>query len=137
MNNIPLVSEVITVENGQATSRTPDEYTADLVSRAEAMIAELPDAACPGAERIAAERLRQIRDEGYTPERDAGYVNGELGAAAISYVMAALNVNHGTPLCWPWSADQFKRSTPLRDLEKAGALIAAEIARRIRAGETA
>lgn len=34
-----------------------------------------------GIERIAAERRRQIGEEGWTPEHDAQHVNGELAEA--------------------------------------------------------
>ena len=38
-----------------------------------------------GIERIAAERQRQIEQEGWTAEHDDGHVNGELAMAAALY----------------------------------------------------
>ena len=84
-----------------------------------------------GSERIAAERQRQIEEEGWTPEHDAEYTNGELAGAAIAYTIATLIPNdRGEPEWWPWDSDWWKPSDdPIRNLEKAGALLAAEIDR--------
>lgn len=91
-----------------------------------------------GIERIAAERKRQIEVEGWTPEHDAQHVEGELARAAAVYAKeAAWQASEPTYLSecsvgWPSSWDEawFKPSTdPIRNLEKAGALIAAEIDR--------
>jgi len=38
---------------------------------------------------IAAERSRQVNDEGYAPEGDDGYTQGELTRAAMAYADAA------------------------------------------------
>lgn len=85
-----------------------------------------------GIERIAAERQRQIEEEGWTPEHDAQHVASEMVRAAIGYAYVALHGNANTfpdPL-WPWPAAWWKPSdSPERNLEKAGALIAAEIDR--------
>jgi hypothetical protein len=78
-----------------------------------------------GAERIAAERQRQIQKEGWTSENDDRYKNGELLRAAICYL-------NNDPTGWPWDPSWWKPSTPIRNLEKAGALIAAEIDRKQR-----
>ena len=106
-----------------------------------------------GAERIAAERQRQIDTEGYTPEHDQGHVKGELLRAAQEYLMiadfnrrypdrpmtrdAALDIQdlHGwNASMWPWSREDFKPTDdPVPNLVKAGALIAAEIDRLIAA----
>lgn len=104
-----------------------------------------------GAERIAAERRRQIEAEGWTPEHDDEHVHGEIAWAAVCYAAPAL-VKAFVPVpcgcreacCehvggtvsrwtdpWPWerNADKRRSATRIRDLEKAGALIAAEIDR--------
>lgn len=85
-----------------------------------------------GAELIAAERERQITEEGYTPEHDNGHAF-EMISAARSYVSVAeysrtVRPPEFPPLSWPW-ADRFWKPTgdPVRDLTKAGALIAAAI----------
>ena len=97
-----------------------------------------------GAELIAIERQRQIDEEGYSIEQDVA-TYGQLGReadlplAASSYAIPAdyLDFNqNGIPELWPWS-DVFWRPTPddrIKELTKAGALIAAEIDRLL-AGE--
>lgn len=91
-----------------------------------------------GAELIADERTRQIIDEGFLPEHDQGYTDNELVNAAESYLCAeryrTIFDNYDVPLRWPWEEDWWK-PTPedrIRELVKAGALIAAEIDRRIK-----
>jgi hypothetical protein len=84
-----------------------------------------------GAERIVEERKRQIESEGWDKEHDAIYKNNELVKAAVCY---ALPRSERTPLImflWPWNRNWWK-PTPknrIRELEKAGALIASEIDR--------
>lgn len=98
-----------------------------------------------GIELIAEERARQINVEGWTPEHDDEHTDSELGFAACYYAIPCLIRVDGvtvTPLdLYPdtWSADWAKRgSDRVRNLVKAGALIAAEIDRlQRRAGEEA
>lgn len=82
-----------------------------------------------GIELIAAERERQITAEGWTPEHDDAHKEGELAQAALCYIESALGIvdEDDVPLSWPWDKSWWKPSD--RDLEKAGALIAAEIDR--------
>lgn len=90
-----------------------------------------------GIELIADERQRQIEVEGWTREHDAIHVNGELSEAAAAYALADLyrrTASKGycnTPHCWPFSLDWWKPSPGdrIKELTKAGALIAAEIDR--------
>lgn len=96
-----------------------------------------------GAQRIQAERLRQTLGEGWTPEHDDEHVAGQLLLAAISYARAAYASDpvpyllSAPPHEWPWNHSWWKPSTdPIRNLEKAGALIAAEIDRLLRARES-
>ncbi|WP_208452866.1 hypothetical protein [Burkholderia gladioli] len=81
------------------------------------------------------ERARQVSVEGWTPEHDDQYTKGELALAASQYVLhAACPFQDGkVPAFWPWPAEWWKPTTPRRDLEKAGALIQAEIERLYRA----
>lgn len=89
-----------------------------------------------GAERITLERERQIVSEGYDINQDQRYKNGELVDASVSYLIVnsvriMYNDENAIPHQYPWSEESFK-SNPndrIRDLEKAGALIAAEIDR--------
>lgn len=87
-----------------------------------------------GAALITAERTRQIHDEGWTPEHDHGHDRGQLIDAALSYLRAAINPGHPAmqtpPQEWPWEPAWWKPADhPIRNLVKAGALIAAEIDR--------
>jgi hypothetical protein len=89
------------------------------------------DAEMNGAERIAAERKRQIEEEGFTAEHDDCLGAGVLAAAAACYAVPAL-----TEKAWLWPFDRlWWNPTPdnrIRELEKAGALIAAEIDKLLR-----
>lgn len=96
-----------------------------------------------GAGRITTERHRQIEQEGWSKDHDDSYENEELALAAVQYALPArhrpLVRMNGTaiPVDWPWEDSSWK-PTPedrIRELEKAGALIAAEIDRLIRAQE--
>lgn len=88
-----------------------------------------------GAELIAAERERQIRVEGWTPDHDDKYLDNELVLAAASYIEAATDIknisDHGSALRrWPWKISWFKPNNDrARCLVKAAALIAAELDR--------
>lgn len=85
-----------------------------------------------GIELIASERQRQILSEGWSPEHDAHHVNGELRDAAICYAMVCDDNGAGENAVdiWPWERGWWKPSEdPIRNLAKAGALIAAEIDR--------
>lgn len=91
----------------------------------------------PGARRIAGERLRQIGDEGYEAAHDDEHVGEELATAAACYALPATmrRLAGGAPTLWPFEAESWKPSPDdrIRELVKAGALIAAEIDRLIRA----
>lgn len=100
-----------------------------------------------GAERITQERERQIAGEGYTATHDAEHDTFELTEAAEAYLMAAKAAAFTTglsdgglrlacPESWPWELEAWKPSgEPIRDLVKAGALIAAEIDRLLALGQ--
>jgi hypothetical protein len=96
-----------------------------------------------GAELIAQERQRQIDVEGWTAEHDDKHAAGQMADAAKGYLLAAVLRERGTSMDdrrialapgWPWEIGDWKPSTsPIRNLVKAGALIAAEIDRLQRA----
>lgn len=83
---------------------------------------------------IARERLRQMTDEGYLSRHDDGHP-GEMAAAGAHY---GFNASHSitnayeeherahVPAGWPWGAKAWKPKTPERDIERGGALFAAE-----------
>lgn len=105
-----------------------------------------------GADLIVAERQRQVDAEGWTPEHDASHTGQSLAWAAVCYA-APETVYRRTALArgatyldpWPWQPDKRVTTGPnaehrlkgrkpttaerLRELIKAGALIAAEIDR--------
>jgi hypothetical protein len=83
-----------------------------------------------GVEMIGAERRRQIRQERYTSAHDDDHGDGGLARAALCYTMPNLKKNMPPPDFWPWDGCFWKPSDdPIRNLTKAGALIAAEIDR--------
>lgn len=120
----------------------------DLANVASVVLAHLPDPdpvegavetiesqPLSGAELIAAERRRQVEEEGWTPEHDGEHAEGDLYEAAIAYLLALGERDQPPPDVWPWDSSWWK-PTPgdeVRQLVKAGALIAAEIDRRQRA----
>jgi hypothetical protein len=87
-----------------------------------------------GVELIANERKRQVDAEGWTPEHDDKHTDESLACAAACYALP----NHWDKSepwesVWPESWDiSWWKPTPdnrIRELVKAGALIAAEIDR--------
>lgn len=83
-----------------------------------------------GVELITAERNRQIVEEGYTPEHDDSYTDAQIVRAAVAY--ARHTYTRYSAMSWPrdWDTMRWNPSAdPVRNLAKAGALIAAEIDR--------
>lgn len=86
----------------------------------------------PGLAAIAAERRRQVDEEGFTARHDATVnVYGQLVRGALCYLRhdatAGIDLHE-----WPWDAAWWKPSAHLgvegrrKELAKAGALLAAE-----------
>ena len=108
-------------------------------ARRSALAAAIGHVPLNGVQLIAAERTRQIADEGYDATHDDGYTEHQLLHAASSYVDVVAHpdewaMENGTladPTSdWPWDKEWWKPSPdPVRNLVKAGALIAAEIDR--------
>ncbi len=96
-----------------------------------------------GAGLIVTERFRQIGAEGYTVAHDVqDHDQGELAVAAWCYLGDLIDDQRynedEAPAEWPWELDAAIGCTwkptpddPIRQLVKAGALIAAEIDRHI------
>jgi hypothetical protein len=99
-----------------------------------------------GASLIAVERDRQATQECWTAEHDDLCTSGELVKAAICYASHAMGrawiigaSDDGAEKYrtegidrfsdWPWDESWWKPQDPIRDLARAGALIAAEIDR--------
>lgn len=93
----------------------------------------------PGAQLIAEERERQITQDGYTTVHDDQHDCCELAKAAAWYALPmnwrekikqGLREIHFPMPVWPFQPEDFKPSqNRIRELVKAGALIAAEIDR--------
>lgn len=84
-----------------------------------------------GIELIAQERKRQIDEEGFTTQHDDQWIGGELAMAACCYAQEGSKSPEFVPFGFPWDKEWWK-PTPenrVRELVKAGALIAAEIDR--------
>lgn len=94
-----------------------------------------------GIELIAAERDRQQRVEEFDLAHDDEHFMGEMIGAAMTYAGHALGIVSNDEIegadaveYWPWEEEWWKPSpNPIRNLVKAGALIAAEIDRLQRA----
>jgi hypothetical protein len=95
-----------------------------------------------GTALIARERMRQVAQEGWTAEHDDGHSVGEMAVAAACYALPKdirERVVWQTTLLeylWPWefywwkpAEKKLNRAKRIRELVKAGALIAAEIDR--------
>lgn len=102
---------------------------------------------------IAAERCRQINVEGWTPEHDDQWRQGQMAGAAACYAMHGLEIGDRIPEdnddylpervaaltrdLWPWDRKWWKPANRRRDLVKAAALIVAEIERMDRQDQRA
>lgn len=142
---------------------TPQELLAisesappEIAGRIRRAADQLAATECPpsGAGRIFAERLRQVREEGYHWQRDDAYTKQELAMAAACYAHPLHEPRRsevipfaGVPFGWPWELGEWKPGAVhdggdgdvgmavgerIRELEKAGALVAAEIDRLVR-----
>lgn len=109
-----------------------------------------------GVDLIAQERARQIAEEGWTSDHDDRYTGDELVRAAICYTFppafrdespvkegidgwepcSTRDAQYFSPELWPFPPSEWN-PTPnsrLRELAKAGSLIAAEMDRLLRKG---
>lgn len=90
-----------------------------------------------GVDLIALERQRQIQVEGWTPDHDDEHSYGALATAGAMYAMPPYMrtlTKTNVPVLWPWDEYHWKPSPDnrIKELAKAGALIAAEIDRLLR-----
>lgn len=96
-----------------------------------------------GLDLIAAERKRQIEEEGYSPQNDSKYTFNQLSRAGASYALPEQDrlYHNGSksPVTWPFGPEWWKPSPGdrKRELVKAGALIAAELDRMLEAEKKA
>jgi len=86
-----------------------------------------------GIELIADERKRQIEVEGWTPQHDSEHTDDSIACAAACYAFPERHrpMRGGIPFGWKWAKLWWKPSPEnrVKELVKAGALIAAEIDR--------
>lgn len=88
-----------------------------------------------GVDRIARERRRQVEVEGWTPEHDDGHTDGILALAGAAMAVESTgpegHVRSDLFGAHPWVGDLVDKhhGDPIRCLEVAGALIAAEMDR--------
>lgn len=133
--------------------RIADAVPPEVAGRIRRAADQLAGVAFPssGAMRILAERVRQVREEGFHDVADDSYYNQHLAMAAVCYALPVNTIvrreaalHDVCPKGWPWSRLAWKPgavqhvgdSVPsiaipdrIRELEKAGALCAAEIDR--------
>lgn len=96
-----------------------------------------------GIQLIQAERKRQRREKGWTLAHDREHQGDELALAAVTYALPAKHramviwTTTLKDLVWPKGWDFRGNPDRIRELTKAGALIAAEIDRLITEPENA
>jgi hypothetical protein len=156
MRTIAMVAGQCSVEGPQDDKALMAAAEAERCTRwadqLEAALRSSPSTQGEGVGLIAAERQRQMAVEGYSPEHDDTHDAAEMVGVAINYAALARFIAaykrtdgeryfYGLPPKledWPigcdvagwWKPDY---ADPIRDLVKAGALIAAEIDRLRRA----
>ena len=86
-----------------------------------------------GSLAIAKERSRQIKQEGFNDEHDKNENLKSIIAAAVIYANLGTEKNPTSDFIqemkkyWPWDEKYYKPKDQMRNLERAGALIAAAI----------
>ena len=114
------------------TAHGPDQTAVTIINPTQAVL------------DVLAERQRQISAEGWTPEHDDRHVNGAMALAAAAYAVASTypdtalqyvtrpyhisNIRRIADI-WPWEVEWWKPAPARRMLEKAAALILAEMER--------
>lgn len=89
-----------------------------------------------GTDLIAKERVRQLTQEQYLPIHDKQWVTGELALAGVHYAFWAIMTYRKSMVLgidewftWPWLRRYYKPKSYVKDLIRAGTLIAAELDR--------
>jgi hypothetical protein len=132
MNAIANSTNLI-IERHISDTDLKDRY--DIVVPIELVDYKILDPATPtGIDLIKEERRRVIHEEGFTVDNDKIYEDEQLSFAAATYALPAMVDK--TPCfkrihLWPWSPMWWKPSPDdrIKELKKAGQLIAAEIDR--------
>lgn len=123
IKNVGVVGEVIEITDG-------DYYTLDVMPN----YAFKENCVCKayGADLIREERRRQIEVEGYDAMHDRHHTPQVLCRAAMGYALhedSSKLVADAAVNLWPWDKEFYKPKDHLRNLVRAGALIAAAIDR--------
>ena len=103
----------------------------------------LPKPPLTGAELITKERERQMSQEGWDAQHDDNHPRGHLALAGACYALSFALYDKSAKELWPWDWEWWKPAKTatitegIRELTKAGALIASEIDRlqRTRLGQ--
>ena len=127
-----------------------DRDQQDHENNMRSLLADAEEEQMTGIELIAAERAEHVTREGWTPEHDAEHDGGEMAFAAAVYALPAAareptrrstcwpgdppsrgDAHWTQPRFWPWDPEWYKPCPDdrIRELVKAGALIAGEIDR--------
>ncbi|MGF6440628.1 hypothetical protein [Paraburkholderia youngii] len=110
-----------------------NDLQASLCAAASASVGEHGDPLLTRAVRtVVGERVRQITEEGRTPEADDQYRKGELAMASMGYLHAFVTREQsgkaaGAPAFWPWDAAWYKPRSGEDDLARAAALAIAQL----------
>lgn len=122
-NNVGKVGAVIDITDG-------DYYTLDVMPNYAFKENCLKRA--HGVDLIREERRRQIEVEGYDTMHDRHHTPQVLCRAAVAYALhddPSQTLAEAAASMWPWTRDSWKPKDQLRNLVRAGALIAAAIDR--------
>lgn len=118
----------------QISNAVPDSL-ADQVRQTRTLLESQRPTWSVAVQDILSERRRQMHQEGYTPEGDDRYTQGQLADAACAYAFRAKIMHLPGMLCepqpatWPWGGRSWKPTNQRGMLVKAGALILAELDR--------
>ena len=78
-----------------------------------------------GVEAIRKERSRQVSKEGFDAKHDMDHKPEDFARAAIAYLYSSIGEDEKAQEEWPFDKDFFKPKDDVRDIERAGALVAA------------
>ena len=134
-----VVSDIANMDDRNSPEDWPEAMLVTADELTEIIDRHFSESMASAARDVLAERNRQIKAEGWTPEHDDAHKNGSLSRAGGFYALnAGAAMWYGTtdtticdaaPDGWPWAPEWWKPSEARRDLVKAAALILAEIER--------
>lgn len=125
-SNVSLIARMVL---GLAQS-VPD--AAAILEAAKARLHEVePD---DGLARVVGERIRQVDEEGFSPDADLRSSDGQLRLAAARYLVHGIDPELDRQLAkvWPWSPEWWKPKGLKRDIERGAAIAVAAVTRNAR-----